>query len=217
MKYVGMKYMIVLWNKAYLSNDVSYIDYKWYRVGRFEKSPIYSCVRGDELFTLTDEVFTKLIMNLHHTIYRYYDSHVQMEVPSLYDDEHPLEFSIFFGGMIKGTIFYCPKNILRAKYVTAIPQGPYAYAFVPCDANGVPYTKKHKYQIKASSYCCNLVYDVIKANPGISTPEVIRAMGWNDRQVTPRLSELLAGGRIKVVGKTTNPESGRAVSLWEVV
>lgn len=217
MKYVGSKYLIVQYGgKAYLSDDVKYLDYNWYLVSRWQKQKEYRCVFGSDIVKLTDERFEELILSLHHQIYRYYE-----EPPGELSFEsvcgNPVLVSIYFGGMINGVIFHCPKNILRAKYVTAIEQGPFAYSFVPCDKNGVPYSKKSEYHINANSYTCNIVYGAIKCNPGISTPELIKLIGWNDRQVTPRISELLSGGRIKVVGKVVNPESGRMVSQWEII
>lgn len=216
MKYVGMKYLICPYeSKAFLSDDVKYMDNNWYLVSRWQKKKEYRCVRGCDIVKMTDERFEDFILSLHHQIYRSYDGPAELEYETV--DGNIATFSIYFGGMVNGIIYHCPKNILRAKYVTAIEQGPFAYSFVPCDKNGVPYSKKNKYQINASSYTCNIVYDVIKCNPGISTPELIELIGWNDRQVTPRISELLAGGRIKVVGKVVNPESGRLVSQWEII
>lgn len=66
------------------------------------------------------------------------------------------------------------------------------------------------------------VWNVIRECPGVSAPEVFRIMrnrGYSvqENSVTPRITELVADGRIRITGKKVNRLTGRSVRTYEVV
>jgi predicted HTH transcriptional regulator len=46
--------------------------------------------------------------------------------------------------------------------------------------------------------------------------EVATRLGWDEHWVSPRLTELKKAGKIKAVGRRTNPASGASCSVWSV-
>lgn len=229
MRYVGFKYMYVSKDRIFLTNEVSYISegqYNAYDPWWGENYVTSKCVAETEeegdayIFKLDDAIIAQMAELIRRVIYNQ-----RMYQPLIVSDLNGIQRTIVFN--INGMVFYgrkdtsrpvcvmsCPKTINRADTVTLYRMHAFSINLVPCDEKGNPYFTRPRSSVTGFSKRCNEVYNVIFDNPGIDTVELIRTLGWPDRNVTSRLSELCASGRVKCVGRHVNPESGRKISEW---
>ena len=163
---------------------------------------------------LTQEDFDRLIMCIHNAMYT---GHTKIIEIRNIDDDIPFLLQINPNGYIRccgySCTIYVPRNCL--KWDCTLLHGYYndSYVLKPCDKNG-KVLEKTKYDINPYTNNCNIVYNVISENPGISTSELIDKLEWPPNSVTSRLSELMSGGRIYSIGRVLNPKSGRKVHKW---
>lgn len=211
-------------NGVHITDNVSYLDRRDYLVEMpipsYDSKTSFEVISGLKIQKLTDEnadLFLEVIhKSCHSDLSR---GTLQLKTMSgMYN-----VYDVYHGGLFKDDspfcptmcVIDCPANIFKFDLVTIVPTSRYTYSVVPCDAHGNPYRKKSR-RSEGFTPACNMVYNAIDSNPGISTIELIDFLGWEDRRVTARLSELTAAQRVKCISKVINPRSGRLISCWEV-
>lgn len=241
MKTVKQMYLAMTEHGVIISDDVSYLENGVCLVRDTTTTPSIVCAVPDtNLCKLGDFNLSKLVKMVHRAVYLESDTHppdtliTNDDEPSYLKSMKTYSYSskrtiipiIFYsGGMVRlkghdetDSILTCEEDILSAEYVTFVRRGERCFAIKACDEKGNPICSKTRTR-SANPYSrnCNIVYNIVAKNPGINTYDIITTLGWGDTgRVTPRLSELAKGGRIRVLGKEYNPESKRSISTWIV-
>ena len=199
-------------NDIIFPKDIQYLEDGYYLcTGQMRDKYVVS---EGAVAKLTQHDFDKLIRTIHSAIYTKKTKHIEFK--NMHDDL-PLPLYISPNGKIEcfgcSCVVYVPRNCL--KWDCAILRGydNDSYILEPCDKKG-RIVERERSDINPYTNNCNIVYNVIAENSGISTSEIIDVLGWPPNSVTSRLSELMAGGRITSVGKVLNPKSGRKVHKW---
>lgn len=241
MKTVKQMYMAVTSDGIIFSSDVSYLGNDTYIVAVHDfddpsSIKMYTAESGF-LCKLDTTNLDNLVQYVHGAVYKeeqfsqldmFFKGNLRSlaSMKKVNSESVALPVSFHAGGLVKGgsvatcnTVISCEEDILTAEYVTILRRGKYYYVILACDEKGNPIHGRTR--SKASnpySRNCNIVYDIVAKNPGINTYDIIEKLGWGDTgRVTPRLSELAKGGRVKVLGKEYNPDTKRSISIWGVV
>lgn len=241
MKTIKQMYLAMTEHGVVISDDVTYLENGVYLVKDATTVPSVSRTVPDcNLCKLDESNLTQLVKLVHRAVYlesdtlpydmRTFDRSVLSTLESMqtypYSSKRTFIPIIFYsGGMIRlsghdetDSILTCEEDILTAEYVTFVRRGGRCFVIKACDEKGTPICDKTRTR-SANPYSrnCNIVYNIVAKNPGINTFDIIATLGWGDTgRVTPRLSELAKGGRIRVLGKEYNPESKRSISTWIV-
>lgn len=212
MKQLKPTYMVLHDNDIVFPKEVQYLDDGYYLcTGPLNEKFVVSVPM---IAKLSDEDFDMLIGSIHYAINN--NTSRYLEIRNI-DDDVPFAILVFSNGYIRcnghSATIYVPPNYSKWDY--ALLKGHYSdsYTLEHCDKNGNIIPSKRK-ELNPYTTNCNIVYDIIAQNPGISTIEVINELGWPNNSVTSRLSELMTGGRIYSIGRIVNPMTGRRVNKW---
>lgn len=232
MKLIKPMYMVATDIGIRFTSDVTYLDDGYYRVkvdSMYGVESFQFLVRGSMVCKLDEYNINTLAMRIHKAVYMESDEGADAPVlNSLNKSEglvYPMDIRVYSGGMVKhhsvssATVVSCEEDIMSAQYVTIVRRGAEYYTLLACDESGVPFDGRTRTRASNpySRNCC-IVYNIVANNPGINTYDIIEKLGWGDTgRVTPRLSELVKGGRVKVAGKEYNPITKRSVSTWVVI
>ena len=214
MKTPKTEYMVLHEGKIVFPNEVTYLE-----------KGFYLCKTNLSIFTafhphivkLSAEYYDELIRNIHRTVYG--DAIVKVCHFKTIEGYSHLNVFINKSGQIECDGYYSnifmPKNCMKWEYSKIVPCSENSYLLKQCDEVG-SIAHSRKCMVNPFSNNCNTVYNTIRANPEISTSEIIDLLGWPPNSVTSRLSELMGGGRIVSVGRVLNPKSGRKVHKWKI-
>lgn len=206
----------------FVSDDVNYISDGQYLICDNWYSEYETTGIDSYIVKMTDAVFTEIVSHVRSAIY---DGHIYTNKLTLSDlNGRSITLNFGFNGIVYTddlghpiVVFCCPRTIFRVEYATIVRKDLCGLDILPCDGKGVPYKNRSRSAPNPFTPRCNEVFRVIFDNPGISTVDLIAKLGWDDRMVTARLSELSSGGRVRAIGRHINPDTNRAISEWKAV